>query len=121
VHHHVDRLVRVEVRLPVEAGQTQQRGLCLLELPLSDQQPGTFWRQEYTNGKRSWPHPLQCIGDSIRPLAGSVQHGHDDADSDQLSKAPAEVYVSGQVASHGDGADLRGVSDGEGLENTPWL
>jgi hypothetical protein len=37
-----------------------------------------------------------------------------------LTQTPAEVDVCGKVTAEGDGANLGGVGDADGLEDTPW-
>lgn len=39
MHHHGNRLISIEICLPIEAGQTEKRLLCFLELALSDKPP----------------------------------------------------------------------------------
>ena len=119
VDHHGDGLVGVEVGLAVEAGQAQEGALGVLDPALPHQPPRRLGGEEDADEQRDGPHPLQGVGDAVGPLVVALQHGLDDADADELAEAPAEVDVGGEVAAQGDGADLGGVGDGEGLEDAP--
>jgi hypothetical protein len=39
MHHHGNCLIGIEIRLPIEAGQTEKRLLCFLEFALPDKPP----------------------------------------------------------------------------------
>lgn len=119
VYHHGNGLISIEISLLVLAGKTQQRLLGLVRLALTDEPPGRLRCKVDTNEQRQWPHPLQTIGDAIRPFIIALQHGVNYANADFLTQTPAEVDISGEVTAESNGTDFRSVGDGESLEDTP--
>jgi hypothetical protein len=49
----------------------------------------------------------------------TVEHGENDSDAKQLAHSPAAVDVRRQVTTKSNGADFRGVGDGDCLEDAP--
>jgi hypothetical protein len=62
----------------------------------------------------------QTVWQSIGPLVGTLKHGLDNTDSDELSPTPAEVAICCEIATKRHGADFGSVRDGDRHENTPW-
>lgn len=119
VDHHSNGLVGVEIGFAVETGQSEQGLLGVIQATLADQPPGRFGSKEDHDTERKGPDPLESVGNSVSPLVLAVQHGVDDSDTNLLADSPAEVDIGGEVTTEGDGADLGGVGDGDGLEDTP--
>lgn len=117
--HHGNGLVGVEVGITVDARETQQGLFGVGQAAVADKPPGRLGTAVDTDEERQWPHPLQSIWNAVSPLIGAIQHGVNHTDTDNLTQAPAEVDVGGEITAEGDRADLGGVGDGDGLENTP--
>lgn len=121
VDHHGDGFVGIEVGFAILAGQSEKGVLGLLNLAFTDEPPRRFGSEKNTDNERDRPHPLESVRDSVRPLVVPFQHRHDNTDSNFLTDTPAEIDVCCEVATHGDGADFRGICNGECLEDTPRL
>ena len=119
VHHHRDRLIRIELGVFLLGGQAFQRPLGVLGAAPTNQPPGRFGGEHDSNEQRQGPHPLQAVGDPIGPFVVPGQHGSNDSDANQLAEPPAEIDIGGQIPSQGDRTDFRGVGDGQSLEHTP--
>ena len=104
--HHRNRLISVEVCLPIQARQAKQRALGISDPASPDEPPGRFGCKGNADEERDRPHPLQGVGDAVGPLISAAEHGFDHADADYLAEAPAEVDVGGEVAAEGNGADF---------------
>jgi hypothetical protein len=110
--HHGNRPVGVKVRLAIQARQPQQGALRVINAAPTDQPTGRLRGQGDADQKRHRPHPLQRVGDTVRPLIGAAQLRLDDADTDDLTKAPAEFHIGRQVAAQRNRAYFRCVGDG---------
>lgn len=121
VHHHANRLVGVEVEVVAGflACKSQQCFLGVLDAALADEPPRRLGGEPNTNEKGQGPHPLQTVRDTVGPFVGAVEHVVDDCNAEKLTNAPASVDVSGEVPTETDRADFGGVTDGDGLEDTP--
>jgi len=53
----------------------------------------TFWSKRDADEEGDWPHPLQCVRDAVGPFIVTVKHRFDDANTNGLTKTPAEVYI----------------------------
>lgn len=119
MNHHRNGLVGVEVGLPLHARQSQQGFLGLLGLALPDQPPWRLRGERNADEEGQGPHPLQSIGDPVRPLVIPINHTLDHTDTDQLSQSPAEVDIGREVPTQRNRTHLRSIGDGQCLKNTP--
>lgn len=66
---------------------------------------------------RPWENDIldrMCKGKlNLRPLIGSPKLGLNDADTDDLTQAPAEVDVGGEMATKSNRTDFGGIGDGD--------
>jgi hypothetical protein len=119
VDHHGNSLVGIEIGFALDAGQSKQRLLGIIQATLANQPPGRFGSEGDHDSERQGPDPLKSVGNSVGPLIVTIQHGVDNSNTNLLTDSPAEVDVGGEVTTEGNGADLGCIGDGDGLEDTP--
>lgn len=120
MNHHRNSFVGVEVSFPVQTGQAKEGAFGILDTSLPHKPPGRLRGHRNANEQRNRPHPLKPVWNPIRPLVIPIEHRLDHSNSDELSKTPAKVDISGEVSAERNRTDLGRISDGESLEDTPW-
>ncbi len=116
IDNHGDCFVGVEAAgVCVGDGKTSQGPDGVFVAVLADQPPGALGGEPDANEDGDWPGPLDGKGDAVGPFVCAGLEALEDARGDELAEDPAEVDIGGQVCADGDGADLGGVGDSEGL------
>ncbi|KAJ8108978.1 hypothetical protein OPT61_g7795 [Boeremia exigua] len=116
VHHHGNCLFGIKVRLAVQASESEERLLRVFETALADEPPWALGCQKDADHERHRPHPLQSVGDAVRPLVLAVDQGANHTYADELTETPAEVDV---VSAQRNRTHLARVGNGKRLEHAP--
>lgn len=86
---------------------------------LANKPPGRLGGKESTEHDERRPSPLESKGDSVGPVTSHCAESSENASTDELTDDPAQVDIGCQVWTEDNGSDVRGIGEGEGLEDTP--
>jgi hypothetical protein len=119
-NHHLNVRIQIELNAICWGSDFANRSLGLVDAALSDEPPGRFGSEQSGEDDGGRPDPLQREGDAVAPLRGVLHEAGEDAGGEKAADDPAHVDPGGHVASQVSWAEIGGVRDREGLENTPW-
>lgn len=97
VDHHCNRFVGIKIAFLILAGQAKERVFCFFDPSFPNKPPWTFWGQCNPNKERDRPHPLKTVRNAVRPLICPAQHRFNYPNPNNLTEAPTEVHVGGQI------------------------